>query len=150
MLTPMRLTVVSSWLDVLRVVDHSWVTQETVEREKPSSVAVLDTLKPVHLAPTTIPNSMALKYFVLPFHPLNDTHTQFMYQLSQGLNNLSLTFIYTDWSGFNRWHHLDSPGQVMSVYHTSYTMWIGTLLYCSAGIPKLGGTPNKNVIHIKK
>ena len=28
---------------------------ETVEREKPSNIAVLDTLKPVHLAPTIIP-----------------------------------------------------------------------------------------------
>jgi hypothetical protein len=51
---------------------------KTVEREKPSSVAILDTLKPVRLAPTTIPCSMALKYFVLPIHPLNGTHTQSM------------------------------------------------------------------------
>ena len=35
-------TVVSCWLDVLWVVDHSWYTQETVKREKPGSVAVLD------------------------------------------------------------------------------------------------------------
>ena len=69
-------TVVSSWLDVLWVVDHSWYTRKTVEREKPSSVAVLDTLKPVRLAPTTIPLSKALTYFVLPIHPLNGTHTQ--------------------------------------------------------------------------
>ena len=43
--------------------------------EKPSSVTVLDTLKPVHLAPTTIPCSKALKYVGLPIHPLNGTHT---------------------------------------------------------------------------
>ena len=43
--TPMLPTVVLSWLDVLWVVDHSWYTWETVE--KPSSVAVLDTLKPM-------------------------------------------------------------------------------------------------------
>jgi hypothetical protein len=55
MLTPMLPTVVSSWLDVLWVMDHSWYTHETVEREKPNSVAVLDTLKSVRLAPTTIP-----------------------------------------------------------------------------------------------
>ena len=36
--------------------------------ETPSSAAVLDTLKLVHLAPTTIPWSKALKYFVLPIH----------------------------------------------------------------------------------
>ena len=70
------------------VVDHSWFTWETVERENPSSVAVLDTLKPVHLAPTTLPRSKALKLFVLPIHPLNVTHTQSMSQLSQGLKIL--------------------------------------------------------------
>ena len=58
----------------------------TVEREKPSSVAVLDTLKLVRLAPTNIPRSKALKYFVLPIHPLNGTLTQF--QLSQGIKVL--------------------------------------------------------------
>ena len=42
MLTPMLLIVVTSWLDVLWEVDHSWYAQETVEREKPSSFAVLD------------------------------------------------------------------------------------------------------------
>ena len=67
---------VPCWLDVLWVVDHSWYTQETVEHEKPSSVAVLDTLKPVRLAPTTIPCSKALKYLVLPIQPLNGTHMQ--------------------------------------------------------------------------
>jgi hypothetical protein len=69
-------TVLLNWLDVLWVVDHSWYTQETVERVKPSSVAVLDTLNPVSLAPTTIPSS--IKYLVLPIHPLNSTHTQYM------------------------------------------------------------------------
>ena len=44
MLTPMLLTVVSSWLDVLLMVDHSSYTLKTVEHEKPSSVAVLKTL----------------------------------------------------------------------------------------------------------
>jgi hypothetical protein len=68
MLTPMLPTVVSSWLDVLWLVDHSRYTWETVEREKPSSVAV--------------------KYFVLPSHPLNGTHTQYMSQLSQDLKIL--------------------------------------------------------------
>jgi hypothetical protein len=63
-------------------------TWETVEREKPSYVEVLDTLKPVRLAPTTIHCSKALKYFVLPIHALNWPHTQSMPQLSQGLNIL--------------------------------------------------------------
>ena len=87
--------VVSSWLDVRWVVDHFWYTWETVESEKPSSVAVLDTLKPVRMTPTTIPpRSKALKSFVLPIHTLNGTYTQSMSQLSQGLKiyifNLSL------------------------------------------------------------
>jgi hypothetical protein len=46
--------------------------------------------------------------FVLAIHPLNGTHTQSMSQLSQCLKILLLpvssSFIYTDWSGFNRWH----------------------------------------------
>ena len=94
MLTSMLPTVVSSWLDVLWVVDQSWYTQETVECVKPSSVAVLDTLKLVRLEPTTIPRSTALKYLVLPIHPLNGTHTQSMSQLSRGLKILPV--IYTD------------------------------------------------------
>ena len=88
MLTPMLPTVVSSWLDVLWVVDHSRYTWETVQREKPSSFVVLDTLKLVRLTPTIIPRSEALKSFVLPIHPLNGTHTQSMSQLSQVLNIL--------------------------------------------------------------
>ena len=43
---------------------------------------------PVHLAPNNIPRSKALKYFVLPIHPLNDTDIQSMSQLSQALNML--------------------------------------------------------------
>ena len=83
-------TVVSSCLDALWVVDHSWYTRETVEREKPSSFAVFDTLKPVRLAPTTIPSSKALKYFVLPIHPLYGTHTIYVSIVSR-LKNPSLT-----------------------------------------------------------
>jgi hypothetical protein len=78
-------TIVPSWLDVLWVVDHSGYTRQTVEREHPSSVADLDTLKLERLAPTTIPRSKALKAFVLPIHPLNGTHTEAM---SQGLKIL--------------------------------------------------------------
>jgi hypothetical protein len=48
-------------------------------------VAVLDTLKPVRLAPTTIPRSKPLQSFVLPILPLNGTCIQSMSQLSQGL-----------------------------------------------------------------
>ena len=72
-------TVVSSWLDDLWVVDHSLYTQETVEREKPNSVDVLDTLKLVRLAPTS---------FVLPVHPLNKTNAQSVFQFSQGLKSI--------------------------------------------------------------
>jgi hypothetical protein len=73
---------------------------ETVEHEKPSSIAVLDTLKPVLLAPTTIPHSKALKYFVFSINLLHGTHTQSMSQLSNRIKKTSLTslflFIYTD------------------------------------------------------
>jgi hypothetical protein len=47
-------------------------------------------LKPMRLAPTTIPSSKALKHFVLPIHPLNGTHSQAMSQLSQGLKKILL------------------------------------------------------------
>ena len=49
MLTLMLPTIVSSWLDVLWEVEHSWYTRETVERKKPSNIAVVDTLKLVRL-----------------------------------------------------------------------------------------------------
>ena len=68
-------------------------------------IAVLDSNQ-VHLAPSTIHHSKALKYLVLPIHPLNNTHTQPTIVLR--LKNIFITwllpFIYTDWSGFNRWH----------------------------------------------
>ena len=76
MLTQMLATVVSSWLDVFWVVDHSWYTRETVECEELGSAAALDTL--VHLAPTPIPHSKALKSFVLPIHLMKGTHPQYM------------------------------------------------------------------------
>ena len=44
--------------------------------------------KPVHLAPTTIHCSKAVKYFVSSIHPLNGKHTQSMSQLHQGLKIL--------------------------------------------------------------
>jgi hypothetical protein len=61
--------------------------------EKPSSVAVLDTLKPVCLAPTTIqyPVQRHLNSLSLPISPLNGTHTH-----NPSLTCL-LSFIYTDW-----------------------------------------------------
>jgi hypothetical protein len=62
MLTPMLPTVGSSWLDVLWVVDHSWYTWETVEREKPSSAAVLGT----HGKLLSVKNPAVLQ-FLTPF-----------------------------------------------------------------------------------
>jgi hypothetical protein len=56
---------------------------EHFECEKPSSVAALDTLKPVCLAPTNVPRS---KSFALP--ALNGTHTQPVSQMSKGLKIL--------------------------------------------------------------
>jgi hypothetical protein len=123
MLTPMLPTVVSCWLDVHHwVVDHSWYTWESVEREKPSLIALLSTLKTVRLAPTTIPRSKAFIYFVLPIHPLNGTHSQSMSQFSQSLKILIFkSFIYTYWSGEvtsirDHSFHLDSLGQ-STKYH---------------------------------
>jgi hypothetical protein len=52
--------------------------------KNPKALQLL-TLKPVHLARTTIPHSKAFKYFVLPTHPLNCTLAQLM---SQGLKIL--------------------------------------------------------------
>ena len=52
-----------------------FLIRKTVQRIKPCSGAVFDTLKLVRLAPTTIAHSKALKYFVLPIHLLNGTHT---------------------------------------------------------------------------
>jgi hypothetical protein len=63
MLTPMLPAVVSSWLDVLWMVDHSWYTQETVDCENPEALQFL-THKLVRLAPTTRPCSKALKYLL--------------------------------------------------------------------------------------
>jgi hypothetical protein len=76
-----------SWLGVLLVVDHCWYTRETVECGK-TQQRCSSWHKLVRLAPTTIPRSKALKYFVIPFHPLNGTHTQSISQLSQYLNIL--------------------------------------------------------------
>jgi hypothetical protein len=61
-----------SWLDALWVVDYSWYTRETVKLEKSSNIVVLDTLKSVRLAPTTIQRHLHLLScpFILP----NGTH----------------------------------------------------------------------------
>ena len=99
MLTPMLPTVVSSWLDVLWLVDHSWYTKgncwEWKTQQRCSSWH-----KPVFLTPTTVPCSKAPQYFVFSIHPLNVTHTQSMSQFVSRLKNPSLTrllpFIYTD------------------------------------------------------
>ena len=41
-------------------------------------VPIIDTLKPMRLTHTTIPDSKTLKFVVLTIHPLNGTHTQSM------------------------------------------------------------------------
>jgi hypothetical protein len=74
----------------------------TVECENPSSIAVLETLKPVHLATTTIPCSKALKSFVLPVHPLK-MHRHAIHPLMlKTYSTCHFPFIYTDCSGFNK------------------------------------------------
>jgi hypothetical protein len=100
----MLTTVVSSWLYVFlgdgQFLIHTgncwaWKTQQGCRFWH----------KPVCLTPTTITCSKALNYFVMPIHPLNGTHTQFMSQLYPGFKKTYLTsllhFIYTDWSEFN-------------------------------------------------
>ena len=66
--------------------------------------------KLMRLATTTISCSKALTCIVLLIHPLNGTNTQSMSLLSQSFKNPYLTsvlpFIYTDWSGFNKWHQV--------------------------------------------
>jgi hypothetical protein len=108
MLAPMRPTVVSSWLDVLWMVDHSFYTREN------SSIAVRNALKLVWLAPTTIPHSKILKYFVLSIHTLNGKHTQPMPQglkiLIEPVSSPSSTLIEVDLtSDINKGSYL-SPG----------------------------------------
>ena len=61
--------------------------------KSPSSVAVLDTLKLVSLATTTIPRSKALKSFVLPIQPY-EWHTHTIHDLFFYFN--VITLIYTD------------------------------------------------------
>jgi hypothetical protein len=63
-------------------------THGKLEHEKPSSVAVLGTLKPVLLAPTTIPLSKALKSR-LAYSP-SEWHTYTIHV------SIVLHFIYTD------------------------------------------------------
>ena len=102
MLTPMLPTVVSSWLDVLRVVDHPWYTRETVECKKNSNVAVLDTNLWAYYH-TLFKGTLI---FCLAHSP-SEWHTIHVSIISW-LKNISLTcllsFIYTDWSGFNKWN----------------------------------------------
>ena len=98
-------TVVSSWQGVLWVVDHSWYTWETIEHEKPSSVAVLDTNRCArHLLP--YPIQRHLNILSCPFS-LWMAHIQYTIHVSivSWLKNPPLLpFICTDWSGFNKWH----------------------------------------------
>ena len=137
MLTLMLPKVVSSWLDVLCVGDHSGYTRETVEREKLSSVAILETNWCAwHLL--SYPIQRCLNIFVLPIHSLN---TQSMSQLSQGLKLLlspvsypSSTLIEVDLTseGQIRVHsfHLDSPGPSMSWKEQVFLMFCTLSVYC--------------------
>ena len=103
MLITMLSSVVSSWLDLLRVVDHSWYTQETGECGK-TQQRCSSWRKAVHLAPTTIARSKAHKSCLA--HPLSEWHTYTIHvsRLKNPSFNLSPPVIYTDWSGFNKWH----------------------------------------------
>ena len=107
MLTPMLPPVVSSCLDVPWVVDHSWYTRETVEREKPSSVAVLDTNRcSWHLLPYPVQRHLNILSFPFTLW-MSHTHNPCL-NCRKGWNNFFsiclLPFICTDWSGFNKWH----------------------------------------------
>ena len=72
---------------------------ETVEHDKPSRVAVLDTSRCAwHLLPYPVQRQQ--QKIVLPIHPLNGTHTQSMSQNPSLTHLLPLT--YTNESGFNK------------------------------------------------
>uniref|UniRef100_A0A674BSX1 Ig-like domain-containing protein n=1 Tax=Salmo trutta TaxID=8032 RepID=A0A674BSX1_SALTR len=93
----------SGFLYVHKGNDCTW---ETVECEKPSNVAVLDTLNPVRLAPTTIFRFKGTYIFCVAHSPSEwQTYTIHVPIVSR-LKNPSLTcllsFIYTDLSGFNK------------------------------------------------
>jgi hypothetical protein len=54
-----------SWLDVLWVVDHSWLTRKTVEREKQTCCSSWH--KPVHLTPLSYPVQRHLHFLSCRF-----------------------------------------------------------------------------------
>ena len=104
MLTPILPTDWSCWLDVHWVVDHCSYTRETVEHEKASGVAVLDTFKLVRLAPTSI--LLHPDIFVLAHSP-SEWHTYTIhFSIVSRLKNPSLTcprpFLHTNRSGSNK------------------------------------------------
>jgi hypothetical protein len=63
--------------------EHWWGTILDTHSEKPSRVAILDTLKPMCLAPNTIPCSKHFNIFFLAHSPPEWARTQSMPQLSQ-------------------------------------------------------------------
>jgi hypothetical protein len=71
-LTPLLPTVVSRWLNVLWVVDHSWYTWETVKRGK-TQQRCSSWHNPMRLAPSTIPSSIDTSIFCLAQSP-SDWH----------------------------------------------------------------------------
>jgi hypothetical protein len=126
-MTPLPLTFVLSWLDVLWVVDHSWYARDTVESEKPSSVAVVDTNRCAwHLLPYPVQrhfNILSCQFTLWMAH-IECMHTWLWIKASAKwhillllllhnpclnclhLKTPSLTCLlpFTDWSEFYEWH----------------------------------------------
>ena len=100
-------TVVSSWLDVLWVVGYSWYTWEIVECEKPSSVAVLDTLKTD--APGTCYHTpfKGTSIFCLAHSPSEwntyTIHVSIVSRLKNPSLHVSSPSSTLIWSGFSKW-----------------------------------------------
>ena len=83
-LTPTFLWVVSSWLDVLWVGDHSWHTQgKLLSVKDPAALRFLTHLNRCawHLLPYPVQRHLNI---FLHIPPLNNSHTQSLSQLSQG------------------------------------------------------------------
>ena len=94
MLTPVLPKVVSSWLDVLWVVDHSWYTGETVEHEKSQQCCSSSHTNQWawHLLPYPIQKA---QIFCLAHSP-SEWHTYtFHVSIVSRLKNTSLTCLHT-------------------------------------------------------
>ena len=108
MLAPMLPTVVSCWLDVLWVVGSgSFLIYKgnCLSVEKPSRFAVLDTNWCAwHLLPYPMQRHLNCLSFPFTLWMANTIDVSIVSRLKNPSLTCLLPFIYTDWSGFNKWH----------------------------------------------